>query len=586
MKRLFLHTCGRKMHSRHPELGPNSRVFDLDAFDEKQFGTEVPDRSQFETQYRDFIASLCQYTKNRYWWGSGVCEKNTLTSSLYPDMYKLLCVDRFLKRNSNNVHIICCNPVLACQISDNYGPNYSVQGVWPSRLRLLKRKAVLTLKGILKQLAMAGLELKYHYYARRSRNALRIKGLGKGPLTVIRTWVDHRNYKNGGFSDSYFGRLGKYLASKGRPILVFAGIGSGHKEMFLRLAADRRNRIIPYNSFLKPFDIFKCLIISLFGRPGLSMVPSFGPVAVERLICYELSRDIHHGVFFKALVQHFAAFRLAESAMVDNFYITFENYCWEKLTISGLRRAKSDIRITGWQHAFISRNSFQYFPGEAERYAQPLPSSIITLGSRTKSILEERGCYPDSLFTTGCALRQEYLFNREILPRRTAGIILVPLTITVEDAVAVINFLMEAGMETWDEELVLRFHPATSKKLVLREVGRKLPGNFKISSNPPLAEEVEACHTVLYTMTKVCLEALRMGRPVIYLDLNYPMDMDPLFECRHLKDSCRRPADLAGKLEALRTMPDNEFVQERDRAGEYLREYFYPVNEEGLRTFL
>ncbi len=131
----------------------------------------------------------------------------------------------------------------------------------------------------------------------------------------------------------------------------------------------------------------------------------------------------------------------------------------------------------------------------------------------------------------------------------------------------------------------LRLHPATPLKIVLRRLGFDMPSNFIISENPPILCEIERCSVVLYTSTTVCLEALKMGRPVLYLDVNYPLEVDPLFECAHLKQVCQDPPELIPMIEGLMRMDDERFTKEFSRAQDYLSEYFYPVNEKNYAIF-
>ena len=91
---------------------------------------------------------------------------------------------------------------------------------------------------------------------------------------------------------------------------------------------------------------------------------------------------------------------------------------------------------------------------------------------------------------------------------------------------------------------------------------------------------------VLYTWTTVAVEALRLGLPVIYLDVLNPMYVDPLFECNALKNSVKKPNELLSAINDFYNMDDKSFYMEQQVAQEYLREYFYPVTEENLVPFL
>ena len=90
---------------------------------------------------------------------------------------------------------------------------------------------------------------------------------------------------------------------------------------------------------------------------------------------------------------------------------------------------------------------------------------------------------------------------------------------------------------------------------------------------------------VLYTWTTVAAEALRMGLPVIYLDVLSPMRVDPLFECEMLKKSVASPEDLLAAIEGFYNMTDEDFAAQQAGAQGYLKDYFYPVTQENLAPF-
>jgi len=148
-----------------------------------------------------------------------------------------------------------------------------------------------------------------------------------------------------------------------------------------------------------------------------------------------------------------------------------------------------------------------------------------------------------------------------------------------------LKFIFEAGLGQLPDKIYLRFHPAIQIEKALKRINFSLPNNFIISDNPPVHKELERCSVVLYTFTTVCLEALKMGRPVIYLDVNYPLELDPLFEYSGLKSTCRNPAELKGKIETFRRMDESIFTKELNKANNYLNEYFGQVNDQALNVF-
>ena len=68
--------------------------------------------------------------------------------------------------------------------------------------------------------------------------------------------------------------------------------------------------------------------------------------------------------------------------------------------------------------------------------------------------------------------------------------------------------------------------------------------------------------------------------------LNYPFEVDPLFECDHLKDICRDPKELGEKVDRMKKLSNGEYKMEFEKAQAYLNEYFGPIREESLKVFV
>jgi len=367
--------------------------------------------------------------------------------------------------------------------------------------------------------------------------------------------------------------------------MFFAGILSDFSKTMLDFQKDE-NIIIPTNMFITGIDILKSLFISMTYKPNLAEPIKFLGTNISQLIKGEARLDKLTGTSFYAILQYFSTKRLAENVSIKKFIYTFENYSWEKLTIKALKDVSENIKVIGFQHAFVSKNSFKYFPGQNEKEIMPFPDKIINMGGRTKKILEEIGSYPKDIFRVGAALRQEYLSDFDVLARSYSKNIFLPLTITVSDTIKVYKFLYEAGLGEFSGKVYFRFHPTTDRKKVFAALDFDVPHNFVVSDISTVKEEIDRCGVVLYTWTTVALESLKLGRPVIYLDVNFPLDVDPLFECKYLRGVCDNPTNLMNEIERFFNMSNQEFEYQTHRAQEYLGEYFAPVNKSTMGVFI
>ena len=137
----------------------------------------------------------------------------------------------------------------------------------------------------------------------------------------------------------------------------------------------------------------------------------------------------------------------------------------------------------------------------------------------------------------------------------------------------------------YPQAVFLRLHPLTAISDVLKRLSFPLPKNFIISEGKTLLEDFKRAGIVLYSLTTVALEALKVGLPVIYMDINKPFYLDPLFESDHLKESVFSPGQLKGKIEQLLNLDADLYQHELNRSHQYLNEYFSPITEEAMYQF-
>lgn len=538
-----------------------------------------------EKAYIEWVGSLSE-NQPFQWWATALSEKNSFTSKCFSRIYRLFVFDKFIHEfEGETVVILSDDWPLILQIFMNYDKICTVRfeefNIFPFDFFLVKRY----LLGHVKQLVYLGQQI-FLWWSTQSFLKKKKKVFTESQFDVVlRSWFDHRNYKTGKLKDVFFPGLDKEFTRRGEKVCYFAGIRACYRKTLEQISQDKENVIIPSFLFLKLSDIFKSYFMTLFKRCKVNRRVTFQGLPVFHIAQEELYQDICSLGFFAAMLEYYASLRFFQHVKAKRMIQIFENYGWEKMSLLGARRANKRVKIFGFQHAFIARNTFKYFPSWAERGRIPLPDRIITMGKRTKNIMEEYGNYGSAELQEGVALRQQYLHSVQPLPRNKDGDIFVPLTITVEDTIKVITFLYHAGLQDSRRKVYLRFHPVTPKEKVFAGLSFKMPANFYISDADSIYAELERAAVVLYTFTTVCIEALALARPVIYLDVNYPMDMDPLFECQDLRRSVRKPNELIDSINDLVYLSDTDFSKELQRATEYLDGYFNPMNKQNLESF-
>ena len=113
-----------------------------------------------------------------------------------------------------------------------------------------------------------------------------------------------------------------------------------------------------------------------------------------------------------------------------------------------------------------------------------------------------------------------------------------------------------------------------------------LPKNFKIIRNGKIGELLDQCDLIIYSQTTVALEALMLGIPAIYVDINKFYNCDPLFNCNYLKWNIRNKRDLLNAIDEIYNMSDSNFQEQQNLARKSIENYFHIVTNEKMDEFL
>jgi hypothetical protein len=101
-----------------------------------------------------------------------------------------------------------------------------------------------------------------------------------------------------------------------------------------------------------------------------------------------------------------------------------------------------------------------------------------------------------------------------------------------------------------------------------------------------LQESFRANDLVIYHGTTAGLDALANGLPVINVEFDDFISVDPLFDFNDFKWTVERPGELADAIEKVYALSDEDYYIKQKKGIEFVKDYFYPVNEENLGKFL
>jgi hypothetical protein len=540
--------------------------------------------SAFWRRYIEFFGRLNVQNHSRDWWAMTFTAKSPLASELGLHIFQFLLMVELLKHESEPLVVISDSPELIAQAKAwaiNSAVNVSVLSKPTGGFRRFIKFN--TPAGILRASARTFILWLLTIRFRATKNP------DEGHLVIVTQ--THPQSFNGSepYRDSYFGPLIDHVISGQRKAMILSlMVGRPFEQLKTIKSREFRIPIRPVESWITFKDVVACTFRALRGsmrRFDPAEPVEFDGVDVENLVGSTIKEARGSGDYFLNLIMYYCGRFLGRSLNVEKCLYPFENRAWEKSLLQGLRETSGRTQIVGYQHASVSPIHANFFLGEGEAAVAHLPDQILTTGNVVQEWLEEAGNYPEGLFKTACALRQNNTGSNTPKPRRSrANRVLVALATNFTEHVNTVVFV-ERGLGDTDEfEVRIRPHPAFSLDQVVAAapIGNR---DFFRGSPGSLADDMDWADVVLYATSTVGLEAVSLGIPAVRLDLGEFLDTDPMFGWNEFKWSVGDPSHLLGTVRNIGELSEDEYADRQRKGIEYSLSYLKPVTENGLRLF-
>jgi hypothetical protein len=545
-------------------------------------------RAQFLREYVDLIGVLGKTCNSREWWATDIASKNRFTSKLPFLMHQLHAAVEAVKNNECDCLIIfkpewsivsSLNKIFSAQNHDVT----ALTNKWTELINVVMSR----LRNVLFIFYRVFKTSYYVLYIKAKMNqAIRERMTQTASFYVVKTFIyDHSFSETGDYRDAFFGSLPDFLKEKNKSVLIYAVVAGNFKRCLEKIKNSHSYPIISVEMFLSLADILRAAYYALFCRIAIKKEALFFGYDVKELINNELLQTFN-GIPFYQFLHYWSAKKLFSKLSVETFLMTCENNPWEKMCILAAREYSPDTTIIGYQHTVVPQSATNMFSSLNDRDVVPTPDKILTVGEAPKQIMERYGNYEKGTIEPACGLRFEYLFNVPLTERRRTNTILVALEGVVE-VYKMTNYAYNQ-LKGSPYTVVIRTHPVLPIKRLRHNLvkGFGSCANFQISMNRTLKQDIESADMVMYWGSTVGMEALSMGKPVIHFHTESVLSYDPLFECKHLKWVVSESDSLQKIVEAIYSLPDDDFFGQQKNAKSYLRSYFHPVTEERLQKFV
>ncbi len=524
---------------------------------------------------------------SRLWWATDFSSRNRFNSRLPELVQKLLSIVQVTRQSQDDL-IVCSVP---WQLRESIKGFLDKEGfvcqakfspwvrLWDTGLAFWKR-------------SVGGV---FHFFRLLSRflyvrfvisEKLQVRLQNQQPYYAIKTFVyDHSFAKDGTYKDVFFGQLPKFLEGKGERVIFFANILGDFKSCVAKISACPNALIVPVEYFETLGDIFSAAWDSFVYRAKVTEKVFLGEHDICELVNAEL---VSSGKIQPYQNLHFAQTKaLLKKISAKFFLLTYENNPWEKMCLLALRQFAPYTKVIGYQHTVTPQASVNMFISAQEEAVIPKPDCVLTVGSATKHIIERYTQISSLPVKAACALRYENLWQLAPLPRTKTFQVLLALDGIVEVS-SMVNYVIDQLYGKCKYKIIIRTHPVLPVHLIAHKLIRKLSELpfIEVSSGYTPMQDIERTDMTIYWGSTVALESLWVGKPVINFDRQTLFSYDPLFDCSFLKWTVNSRHNLVEVFEEIYAFPHQSFLADRQKAHEYLQEYFYPVSPVNLAPFL
>lgn len=382
------------------------------------------------------------------------------------------------------------------------------------------------------------------------------------------------------YTDPFFGDLHSDLSEKGgRRVINLCNPLEKFKESVKRVGKCNAAKILLPYSIITWYEL--CLLaLKVFLRRIRLPRTDFIGCDFSKLIAWNARRDFFFNL--DAEIYYAATKRLCKLESFDRLILLYEGNVFERGCIQAFREYGS-AGIVGYSHAVIFPLNLKIRLTDNEKKQRPEPDVILTTGATTKKLMEKIGRQEPYKTLAACSLRMIPLSIDKTRNLRQAHI-LVALD-GVWGSASVLNWLLEQKDVFKGFKVKLRGHPNIPINKLSDQCLYDLPDNFYIT-NQTLKEDMENSFCVIYRQTSVGLQALMNGVPVIHLNVDAPLDCDPIKDIEVLKWVVHNPEELRFALEEIQSLKEDHINKYINIAKEYTENYFTPPDESNKVKFL
>lgn len=388
------------------------------------------------------------------------------------------------------------------------------------------------------------------------------------------------SFKNGEYIDPFFGKLHNIMKEAGFAVTYLSKPLDNFKESVTKVRECREvSLLIPF-SLISWCELILLVSKLLFRRFGIRQ-SSFNECDFSGLMRWN-ARRFNWFFNFDSEIYYAAIRKLCEINKFYRLIQLYEGNVFERGSIQAFKEKCSGI-IVGYSHAVIYPLNLKMRLTDHEKFLRPEPDILVCTGTESKRLTKLIGNRETANIHSGCSLRYIPVANDEGTQRNNKPNILAALD-GVWSCVTVLDWLLEQAEGLKEFNIRLRAHPNVPLNILLDQCINNLPHNY-YQSEDSLKSDIESSFCVVYRQTSVGMQALLNGVPAIYLDIDAPLNADPLVELNKCKWIVRTPEELFDAIHEIRSLTATEKKDIISDAINYIKGYFALADNQNIKQF-
>jgi len=560
----------------------------LDLRFESKLGIELSQRmdriaEEIRAPFQELIGELSKGNEtNLDWWASGPPSRNTYASPFFHHCCCIRLVQELLAENIKIDSILVDSSAVQKTLALIFSGKETLPEIRSPDISLVKKSA-----HWLKKTFLTPLLFFYSHWQAKD------KGRAKKSIPPDAILIDLFVQDYSVDTEVYYPGLLDFLSAEEKQKIFFVPtlykISPVRLQDTYRALRNSTKNYLLKEDFLKWEDYFYAWAYVL--RSRFLKIPSvhFSGINIKALVVEEIRSLNEVGPAMTALLNYRFSRRLKEKdiglKMVVNW---FENQIVDKGWNAGFRKYYPEIETIGYMGFLLPRHYHCVFPTALEEHLKVIPEKIRVMGANIVAQVKEHA--PALKVEVAPAFRYSYIWNRsEKKITSDQFSVLVAFPILIDKSIEILQRIHDIYKILNDKNIhfLLKMHPTCSQQNILKNIPFSLPENFQFVDGK-LEQWLGDSRILISAGSGVLMEAIAWQVPVIIIGSTsglthhaIPKDVDPA-----LWRVCFTSEELAESVMFYKNKNTKDLKREFELADEVRKNYFQPVDEQGVRDFL